>query len=683
MHIRKLEIHGFKSFPDRVVFHFSDGISGIVGPNGCGKSNVLDAMKWCIGEQSAKELRGQAMEDVVFSGSQGRASMSMAQVIMTFGAGDRPFAGDWARFDEVQISRRILRGGGSEYRINQHRVRLKDVQDLFLDTGAGNRFYSFIEQGRIGAVITASAQERRGLLEEAAGTSRYKARRAETLTRLDHTLANLERSAHVVEELELRLEQLAKQVDKAARFRRYRAIVAQASLLLALARYGGLRQDRKVLNADLRAASAERERRERQLTHAGAELGREKEQAEVVDAVVGGIKDQLAELEATRRELESARQYQERERADLTERGRRLAVELEQAGARVARQEQELSATERAAEACVADIDAARDAVASQDARCAASGRELGIVRDLRDRRRRVVMDHRAVAERAGARAETLAQQQARIREDLEGRDKDLGAAKAEAERLVQARADAEVQREAAKGRQALLGEALAAAQAAWTAAEGEVRAAVELRQRAEQGVVAVERDLAQVRGRRDSLRDLAGRHEGLADASRRVLQAIPGAFALAEELEVPEALLEPLALALGEHSDLVVLAGAADLRRAVEVAGQGSAWLLLAEGSAPLPEEGLAAEIGGTHRARRALGRVLGRCTIAGDLEEALARAAAGWTVVHGGALRLDPGGLVRLGRGGPAAVGVLSRRRVLAEAEQRCAELEAAAAG
>jgi len=680
MHIRKLEIHGFKSFPDRVVFHFSDGISGIVGPNGCGKSNVLDAMKWCLGEQSARELRGAAMEDVVFSGAQGRAPMSMAQVIMTFGAGDRPFAGEWARFDELQVSRRILRGGGSEYRIHQHRVRLKDVQDLFLDTGAGNRFYSFIEQGRIGAVIAASAQERRGLLEEAAGTSRYKARRAETLVRLDTTLANLERSVHVVEELEQRLEQLAKQVDKAARFRRLRAIVAQTSLLLALARFGALRQDRTALNGEARAASGERERRERQLALATVELAREKEQAEVVDAVVGGLRDQLAELEATRRELESARQYQERERADLLERARRLGTELDQAGARTARLEQERAAAERAVEERIATIEAARATAAEQEERCAAAGRSLGVARELRDRRRRAVADVRAAAERAGARAETLAQQQARIREDLEGRDKDLGAARAEGERLVQARLAAEAQREAARVRNTQLKETLATAQATWTDAEGEVRVALERRLEADQAVVALERDLAQVRGRRDSLRELAGRHEGLADASRRVLQALPDAFALAEELEVPEALVEPLALALGERVDVVVLPGAGELHRAVEIAGQGSAWLLLADCEAALPSEGLAAEVGGTERARRALGQILGRCAIAADLSEALTRATAGWTAVFGG-LRATPGGLVRLGRGGPAAACVLSRRRTLQEAEQRCAALEAEA--
>ncbi len=130
MRIRKLELQGFKSFVDRQTFHFGSGIAGVVGPNGCGKSNVVDAVKWCIGEQSAKSLRGAAMQDVIFNGSASRPPVGMAEVVLTFAADSEPFPGQWARFDEVAISRRLFRDGGSEYSINQERVRLRDVHPL-------------------------------------------------------------------------------------------------------------------------------------------------------------------------------------------------------------------------------------------------------------------------------------------------------------------------------------------------------------------------------------------------------------------------------------------------------------------------------------------------------------------------------------------------------------------------
>jgi chromosome segregation protein len=171
MHIRKLDLQGFKSFPDRTSFHFAPGVSGVVGPNGCGKSNVVDAVKWCLGEQSAKSLRGRSMEDVIFAGSQARTAVGVAEVTLTFSSGDEPFPGEYARCEELQITRRLFRDGASEYLINQGRVRLKDIQDVFRDTGAGNRLYSFIEQGRIGEIVKASAGTRHGSARRSRGST--------------------------------------------------------------------------------------------------------------------------------------------------------------------------------------------------------------------------------------------------------------------------------------------------------------------------------------------------------------------------------------------------------------------------------------------------------------------------------------------------------------------------------
>ena len=169
MNIRRLFIHGFKSFPEKTTFVFDGGISGIVGPNGCGKSNVVDAIKWCLGEQSAKSLRGGSMEDVIFSGSQSRVPMRTAEVALTFSRGENPFPGSYRHYDELQIGRRLHRNGASEYFINQVRVRLRDIQELFLDTGLNSRLYSFIEQGQIGTIVNAKPVQTRALLEKLPG----------------------------------------------------------------------------------------------------------------------------------------------------------------------------------------------------------------------------------------------------------------------------------------------------------------------------------------------------------------------------------------------------------------------------------------------------------------------------------------------------------------------------------
>jgi chromosome segregation protein len=167
MRIRKLELHGFKSFPDRTVLQFGEGISCIVGPNGCGKSNIVDALRWCIGEQSARSLRGSEMIDVIFAGSQDRRPVGFAEVSITLTRdGGEPFPGEYAQLSEVSVGRRLHRSGASEYFVNQRKVRRRDVQDLFLDTGIGNNLYSFIEQGRIGKIVHARPEERRSLIDE-------------------------------------------------------------------------------------------------------------------------------------------------------------------------------------------------------------------------------------------------------------------------------------------------------------------------------------------------------------------------------------------------------------------------------------------------------------------------------------------------------------------------------------
>ena len=200
--LKRLELVGFKSFADKTQFEFAAGITGVVGPNGSGKSNVVDAVRWVLGEQSAKSLRGGEMTDVIFNGSATRRSLGLAEVTMTFDNRRRALA---TEADEVQITRRVYRSGEGEYLINGHACRLKDIKDLFLGSGAGTDAYCIIEQGRVDVLLQASTKDRRTIFEEAAGISRFKAKKTETLRRLERVDQNLQRLRDIVEEVEKQL----------------------------------------------------------------------------------------------------------------------------------------------------------------------------------------------------------------------------------------------------------------------------------------------------------------------------------------------------------------------------------------------------------------------------------------------------------------------------------------------
>jgi chromosome segregation protein len=237
MRLRKLVVHGFKSFADRTEFVFDSPVTGIVGPNGCGKSNVVDAFKWVLGEQSAKSLRGDAMMDVLFNGAATRKPAGMAEVVLVFDNpkapddGPRPLAVD---ADEVSVGRRLYRDGASEYHLNGKTSRLRDVRDLFMDTGVGVDAYSVIEQGRVSALLEANPAERRLIFEEAAGVSKFKLQRKEARRKLDRVDQNLLRVNDVVTEVEKQLRGVKIQAGKARVYQEHAARLAQLRLQLAL-----------------------------------------------------------------------------------------------------------------------------------------------------------------------------------------------------------------------------------------------------------------------------------------------------------------------------------------------------------------------------------------------------------------------------------------------------------------
>ncbi|TWJ13513.1 chromosome segregation protein SMC [Geobacter argillaceus] len=269
MKIKRLEIIGFKSFVDRTILDFPQGVTAVVGPNGCGKSNVVDAIRWVMGEQSVKNLRGRQMEDVIFGGSEGRKPLGMAEVSLVFSAEDGRVPAKYLNFSEIQVTRRLFRDGESEYLLNKTPCRLMDIAELFMDTGVGARAYSIIEQGRIGMILLAKPEERRFLIEEAAGVTKFKSRKLMALKKIETTRQNLLRIGDLVGELKRQLGSLQRQARKAERFRAFREELKEIELLMVARRFAALSADRQRLTSDL-AALAERE------TTAAADLaGRE------------------------------------------------------------------------------------------------------------------------------------------------------------------------------------------------------------------------------------------------------------------------------------------------------------------------------------------------------------------------------------------------------------------------
>ena len=237
MRLKGLEIQGFKSFPERTVFKFqSDGLTGVVGPNGCGKSNIVDAVRWTLGEQSAKLLRGQMMEDVIFNGSDRRKPGQMAEVTLTF-ENDGTMENQWRDYSEVSVSRKLFRTGESEYLINGVVCRLKDVRELIADAGGSSRGYSIVEQGRISLLINSKPEEKRALIEEAAGVLKYRMRRIEAERKLERTRQNLLRVGDILREVQRQLNAMKRTAAKARRYRIMREELNEIVLRLRFEEY--------------------------------------------------------------------------------------------------------------------------------------------------------------------------------------------------------------------------------------------------------------------------------------------------------------------------------------------------------------------------------------------------------------------------------------------------------------
>ncbi|MCF8117905.1 MAG: chromosome segregation protein SMC, partial [Desulfarculaceae bacterium] len=345
MKVRRLDIIGFKSFADRTLVDIPEGMSAVVGPNGCGKSNVVDAVRWALGEQSAKQLRGSSMEDVIFNGADNRKPAGMAEVNIVFENDGSVTAEPYAGLAEIMVTRRLYRNGDSEYLINKMPCRLKDIQQVLMDTGLGNRAYAIIEQGRVAAFIEAKPEERRLWVEEAAGITRYKSQKKVSLRKMQGTKDNLNRLNDIMTEVATQMERLKRQAKKAQRHKELRDQIRDLDLSVSSFEYRQFTEEITEVSAESEAAGTSLELAGQRL--AGLEADLETARLELLEAeeeirdsgarrleAQGAIQKAENELILLGREAENLKRQSERLEAERVELKRTLGTsqtELNQA----------------------------------------------------------------------------------------------------------------------------------------------------------------------------------------------------------------------------------------------------------------------------------------------------------------------------------------------------------------
>jgi chromosome segregation protein len=575
MRLEQITLHGFKSFAERTVLKVLPGITGVVGPNGCGKSNIAEAVRWALGEQSAKSLRGQRMEDLVFHGSASRKAVGMAAVDLIF-SNDGALAVPWS---EIAVTRRLYRTGESEYLLNQTVSRLRDILDLFAGTGANPRAYSIMDQDKLNHVLTAKPHERRVFIEEAAGIARYKQQRHETEGKLAAARQNLVRVRDVMDEVKRQLSSLERQARRAAQYKALEAERRETALALLAAdhaqlaaegdRLAGLLAERREAEAALHVESAQ----------FAAQVAAQRVALQESEHRLADLRQAVQKVQGELERLLERREQLGVQRRELLEEKRRLEEDLRATADRlqaIDRERVTLADAAREAEVIVAGR---RSVAADLEERVERDRAELAAARDRLEGQRQEQI--RLVAERTDLMrgAGELRERQAQLVRRQERLASELAEADADARRLMAARGELEARRERA------------AAELAGLASERDgLAGAVEERAR---WLADVERRLAEIRlalaGRRSGLEAIQGLeraregyrtgvravfgHEpsGDGETARDGATVLPGVVGtVADLLEVPAGLERAVEAVLGERLQWVVVERFEDARAAV-----------------------------------------------------------------------------------------------------------------
>ncbi len=558
MHLHSLELFGFKSFADKTVLNFHEGITSIVGPNGCGKSNVLDAMRWVLGEQSAKSLRGSEMADVIFNGSDTRKPLSFAEVSLTLSDCATDLGVDW---HEVRVTRRIYRDGNSEYFLNKTPCRLRDIQNIFADTGVGRGAYSMMEQGKIDLILSSRPEDRRAVFEEAAGITKYKTQKREALRKLEATEANLVRGGDIIKEVKRQIGSLQRQAGKA---RRYQALLADLQVLDTY-------QSRKHL------ASLEKElaacREELQGLHQSERSTREKieqsenvlsEQRSGLDQMDSQIASVRAEIEKLQHEMTTHRnriEFNQQRTEEIRDLISRAEEEIAAAEAKQARQAAEIQELD-------AQVEKSRAALASKQEELQQFNDKLAALRKDRSQREEELKTLAANFSRTEGRVSTaedeiggmIARREATA-EYMKKLERDISAAE---EKHREAQKNLSETRRTIESEHQQVDGLLAAAKSA----EAAVQAQRSLIDEASRALTNAERSVAEKQSRLEILKQLNEEGEGLTQGSQALLKGTDElkefratvAGSLVAQLDVDPKFVPAIEAALGRNLHAIVV---------------------------------------------------------------------------------------------------------------------------
>ncbi len=671
MRLSTIKLAGFKSFVDPTVLHLPTNLTGICGPNGCGKSNIIDAIRWVMGESAASRLRGEAITDVIFSGSSGRKPVGQATVELVFDNSDGTLAGEYASFNEVSVKRSVGRDSQSDYYLNGVRCRRRDITDLFLGTGLGARSYSIIEQGIISQIVESRPEQLRIHLEEAAGVSRYKERRKETESRIKATRENLDRVKDVREEVEKQLDHLNRQARAAERWKKLKEEHALRGAELRALEYRSVSAALDAQRQALREAETALEGKLAAQRHLEAEIeqGRETHQqhTEAMNAVQAEVYQVGAELARIEQQIKHHQELIERLQNDREASGKSLQElatqiqsdsarrdELQAAVAEASPHAEQLRAAETAAAKALAEAEAAhadwQQRWEAHSGKAATTSREAEVERTHIDHLDRKALDlsrrRDALREERGnhdldalaAAADGLAEEHATCKSQVEAHTSELESRKAEVERLLGEERQAQAGLAEAQSRQQSLRGRIASLEALQHAALGRDRDAA--------------REWLQKLGLADAER-LGARLE-VSDGWDRAVETVLAGMLEAVLVDDPATLSGDLSGV--EETDITLV-------------GEGAALQLETTGT-------LAEVVAGPAAARAQLAQV----RTAESLQQAQAIAATlppAHTVITRDGIWLGPG-FARVRRGEGGQVGVLSRERELQEASEELSAVE-----
>ncbi|WP_449246876.1 chromosome segregation protein SMC [Desulfarculus baarsii] len=685
MKVKRLEISGFKSFAQRAVLDFPDGLCAVVGPNGCGKSNVVDAIRWVLGEQSARQLRGQAMEDVIFNGAQSHKPTGLAEVSIVFENAGTISAPQYADLAEIMVTRRLYRNGESDYQINRRPCRLKDIQQLLMDTGLGNRAYAIIEQGKVASFIDSRPEERRLWVEEAAGITRYKNQKKQSLKKMEGARENLDRLQDIIIEVDSQMARLQRQAKKAMRHKELRDKIRELDLALGSFEFAALGQAHGEVSAELAAATAQLELTQRNLSIQETDLERARlamlEAEQLIDQAgakrletQGAIQRAENELTLLGREAENMRRLAQRlggERDELVGRLKTMGEDMAKAAARAERCRAEAQSGQRLAEEAAEQVALAQESLRVRQRRADEAKHRL--VDHLS--RRGQINNRLGDLERRQAeirrRQEQLAIRRGELEDELAQAEDDLAQAVQRIEELTadlaaaQARADALQQRQKSQ-------------QDGLRALRRDEDDQAKAHQALSAGVEALELSLGSLNWAAESVRQVVA-----AAQAGQLPVALLGL--VVQRVEAKPGHEELLALALGPWLQALIVQGAAEAEALTHWAAREGLGALRVVAMDRLATRGVAAPAEATRAVElatfapglEALAHLLEGVGCCADQAAAWAAAPGllpGQAVVAAGGLRLDGPALLTLaGDQGQSGGSVLGQRNELTKRRQQ----------